>query len=317
MTHSSMSSSNSKPLKDGKKYHYFILYNYYEGPQSRRQGDHLLSSNFLKALEEKLCEEGYDKVMYHDKVISGRSIFHDIFHMVEESGKIVVLLTPEFLHDGWKKYTEQATIKNLLDKQEAHTRFIPIAINMEPDDIPYDLGLSVSKIIYTGYENNEADEGVWERVLEAIDQTEIHYEQNRKPDAELCVPNSAAQIKTSQGAPTIDLNDNDIDVDGPHTAVVDGDRSTDENVIAKTINASGQSVDDGTDHSPLTNGSREDGDITFRSKTFSSSATTNSPPQPCRKFIFARICENYTPKSREIYLKLLQNYCTDLSKINA
>ncbi|ESO98295.1 hypothetical protein LOTGIDRAFT_231377 [Lottia gigantea] len=211
MAHCRSNSNFSKLLSDGKKYHYSILYNHFEGPSSKRQGDYLLAWDFLKDLNKRLRVKGYDKVMYHDIAIPGSNIFDNLFNMVNESQKIVVILTTEFLRSGWHKYSGQAAIKKLLDKNESQTRFIPIAINV--DIVPDNLGFSHTLVIF---HNDAADDDFWDKIYRAMGPKEVHFEQTSVEETSKpiqCGDKLPVEINIPHDSPEISHN-SDVEEDG-------------------------------------------------------------------------------------------------------
>ncbi|XP_050396022.1 uncharacterized protein LOC126814709 isoform X1 [Patella vulgata] len=152
-----------KPKLRGKKYHYCVLYNYYEGPASNRNKDHQLSRAFLAKMEDELAACGFTDSYYFEKILPGSNLF-EVFTagLIEPSEKVVVILTEGFRVNYWHKYTEQTSFKNLIDGGKS-TTFLPIVIGEGKDDIPEKFGLIIEQILYFEKEW-EVDEVNWARL---------------------------------------------------------------------------------------------------------------------------------------------------------
>ena len=156
--------SHSKPLPDGKSYHFNIIYNHEDSPYDATP-DNRKSLECAETAVGILTTAGFDKSYYHKRdARPGRNIFDELFRVIKESVFTIVILTPGFLKNQWGKYSRQSAFKKLLDKDEDH-RLKALVFGLSKADIPQ--GLCNHHVSHF-HDNSEEDDLEWTKLIQVL-----------------------------------------------------------------------------------------------------------------------------------------------------
>ncbi|KAK6174139.1 hypothetical protein SNE40_017471 [Patella caerulea] len=191
-----------KAKSRGKDYHYCVLYNYFEGPRSRRDDDQKLSRAFLEKMEHELAEIGFTDSYHFEKIRPGNNLF-EVFTagLIEPSEKVVAILTKGFRENYWHKYTQQISFMKLLNCKTAE--FLVIVIGEAKEDIPENFGLVKEQFIYFEKEWQD-DEHNWNLLKTCFLENKSVQEVCQKSASKITVQETQdSNILAEDGAPDI------------------------------------------------------------------------------------------------------------------
>lgn len=113
-----------------KQYHCNFVYNNIEIKETT---DNRLATEFVHYLDKKL--KGWGIVCYIGvrDCLGGRNVFEELFKIVSETDRCLVIITPGFRSNYWAKYCKQTALMYLLKKENQH-KMIPITLNIDDID---------------------------------------------------------------------------------------------------------------------------------------------------------------------------------------
>ncbi|KAL3891905.1 hypothetical protein ACJMK2_004147 [Sinanodonta woodiana] len=157
--------ATTKPLSQGKSYHFHVIYNHAILTHLATD-EQKLSLKFVEFLVDKLSSGGYTKYYYHEEhSIPGRDVFRELCRVIKESEWTVVVVTKEFSANGWVQYCRNTTLKKLIDERKEDS-LIPIALGI--DSIPEDMG--AKEWLYFSADPETWSEGTVDKIRKVLDE---------------------------------------------------------------------------------------------------------------------------------------------------
>lgn len=157
---------------NNKEYDCLMIYNH---AQSRLSSvaDNELSLRIVESADQRLTAWGYRNNYYHYRNnLPGRTMFTELFRVVDSSQFVLLILTRGFLNNCWIRYCQMAAFKILIDESTrpecvASHRLIPILINISENEIPQEL----RQLQFICFMNNDWDtnEREWRKLKNALD----------------------------------------------------------------------------------------------------------------------------------------------------
>ena len=145
---------------------------------------------------------------YHERDFKvGTTIPENMNQVIKKSRKIVIVLTPGFNKSRWCHYDLTRTLDDAISKGR-EDRLIPLFLNVTEDDIPPELGRSI-----TGLDVSGNREDWWDRLVLALngsseDETQAicnHYRRFRRALAASSFTSALASANMLQGSTVSDL----------------------------------------------------------------------------------------------------------------
>lgn len=159
-------------MADPPELDFHVIYN--SSSSCEKSEDEKLSLVFTKYLVEFL-EDQELKGYYDDRnAVPSRNIFTELERLVYNSRKTIVIISPGFQENCWASYCQRTTFKRLLDKEHSD-KFIPISLNLRPEQLPGEVNIKdVLMFKDTTYMCNTAKE-IWKRLLTVRGRVELVY----------------------------------------------------------------------------------------------------------------------------------------------